>query len=336
MSTVEGDEESDVLIDQDDELSNWIYEQSDQGPLCGPFLANSYSPVENPDKKPEVYFQALFDEHMWTIISDATNVYTLSKHTTPDGNMCLDPTHPQYKKHRRLNTWTDVTPSEIKMFMAHILLMGLVQKSELEKYWQMNSTTKIPFFGKYMSRNRFQALLWNIHVNDDTQNPPRNHPDHDPLCKIRPFVDMVQRNFLYVYKPSKRLSFDEACCPFKGRVKFRVYNSMKPNRFHIKLFQVSEASSSYILGFHVYTGKDSSDVGNLSKPLDDSCTKMTKTVLGLLEQTKLLDKGHHIYMDNYYSSPELFDELYYRQTYACGTARQMRKGMPKTLGLQLT
>ena len=332
MSTVEGDEGSDVLIDQDDELSNWIYEQSDQGPLCGPFLANSYSPVENLDKKPEVYFQALFDEHMWTIISDATNVYTLSKRTTPDGNMCLDPTHPQYKKHRRLNTWTDVTPSEIKMFMAHILLMGLVQKSELEKYWQMNSTTKIPFFRKYMSRNRFQALLWNIHVNDDTQNPPRNHPDHDPLCKIRPFVDMVQRNFLYAYKPSKRLSFDEACCPFKGRVKFRVYNPMKPNRFHIKLFQVSEASSGYILGFHVYTGKDSSDVGNLSKPLDDSCTKMTKTVLGLLEQTKLLDKGHHIYMDNYYSSPELFDELYYRQTYACGTARQMRKGMPKTLG----
>ena len=26
MSTVEGDEESNVLIDQDDELSNWIYE----------------------------------------------------------------------------------------------------------------------------------------------------------------------------------------------------------------------------------------------------------------------------------------------------------------------
>ena len=107
---------------------------------------------------------------------------------------------------------------------------------------------------------------------------------------------------------------------------------MKPNRFHIKLFQVSEASSGYILGFHVYTGKDSSDISNFSKPLDDNCTKMTKTVLGLLEQTKLLDKGHHIYMDNYYSSPELFDELYYRQTYACGTARQMRKGMPKTLG----
>ena len=332
MSTVQGNEENAVVIDIDDELSNWIYEQSDGGPSCGPFLANSYSTVENPDKKPELYFEALFDERMWTIISDATNQYILSKRTTPEGNMCTDPTHPQYRKHRRLNTWTDVSASELKLFMAHILVMGLVNKSELEKYWNMNSCTKIPFFGKYMSRNRFQALLWNIHVNDDSQNPPRNHPGHDPLCKIRPFVDMVQRNFLYAYKPSKRLSFDEACCPFKGRVKFRVYNPMKPNRFHIKLFQVSEALSGYILGFHVYTGKDSSDISNFSKPLDQYCTKTTKTVLGLLEQTKLLDKGHHIYMDNYYSSPELFDELYYRQTYACGTARQLRKGMPKTLG----
>ena len=187
MTTVEGDEENGVVIDIDDELSNWIYKQSDGGPSCGPFLSNSYSTVHNPDKKPELYFEALFDECMWTIISDATNLYTLSKRTTPDRNMCIDPTHPQYRKHQRLNTWTDTSPSEIKLFMAHILIMGLVNKSELEKYWNMNSCTKIPFFGKYMSRNRFQALLWNIHVNDDSQNPPRNQPGHDPLCKIRPF-----------------------------------------------------------------------------------------------------------------------------------------------------
>ena len=37
-------------------------------------------------------------------------------------------------------------------------------------------------------------------------------------------------------------------------------------------------------------------------------------------------------MDNYYSSPKLFHELYYRETYACGTARLIRKGIPKTIG----
>ena len=118
------------------------------------------------------------------------------------------------------------------------------------------------------------------------------------------------------------MSFDEACCPFKGRVKFHVYNPMKPNRFHIKLFQVSEAESGYILGFHVYMGKDSLCISHSSKPLDPDCTKTTKVVLGLLEETKLFDKGHHIYMGNYYTSPELFYELFHHDTYACGTARK--------------
>ena len=182
-----------------------------------------------------------------------------------------------------------------------------------------------------MSRNRFQSILWNFHVNDDSNNPPRGRPGHDPLAKIRPFVDMVERNFLYAYKPSKVLSFDEACCPFKGRLRFRVYNPMKPNRFHIKLFQVSEAQSGYIVGFHIYTGKGGPCISNESRPLDQEVTKTTKIVLGLLESTNLLDKGHHIYMDNYYSSPELFSELYYRETYSCGTVRLNRKGLPNAV-----
>ena len=58
---------------------------------------------------------------------------------------------------------------------------------------------------------------------------------------------------------------------------------------------------------------------------------MTKIVLGLLETTNLLDKSPHVYMDNYYSSPELFLELYYRETYACGTVQQNRKGLPNSV-----
>ena len=106
---------------------------------------------------------------------------------------------------------------------------------------------------------------------------------------------------------------------------------MKPNHFHIKLFQISEATSGYIIGFHIYTGKNASCVSTLSHPLDPECTKTTKIVLGLLESTKLLDKGHHIYMDNYYTSPELFSELFYHETYACETVRQNRKGLPTSV-----
>ena len=176
--------ENNILIEQDDKLCNWKHEMLDCGQSTGPFQSTSYTNVENPDKKPEVYFNSLFDERMWTVISEATNVYARSKRVTPTGNRCTDPTHDEYRKHCNLNTWIDVSPGDIKLFMAHILIMGLVNKLELEKYWSLNSNTKIPFFGKYISRNRFQAILWNLHINDDSHNPRPSQPGHDPLCKI--------------------------------------------------------------------------------------------------------------------------------------------------------
>ena len=106
---------------------------------------------------------------------------------------------------------------------------------------------------------------------------------------------------------------------------------MKPNRFHIKLFQISESQSEYILGYEVYTGKDTSCISMQSNPLNPECGKTTKLVLGLLEKCKFLDKGHNIYMDNYYTSPELAEELFFHQTYCCGTVKMNHKDMPKSL-----
>ena len=84
---------------------------------------------------------------------------------------------------------------------------------------------------------------------------------------------------------------------------------------------MSESSTGYILGFDIYTAYPPTSVVQQSWPLDPNCTTTTKLVLGLLEKFQLLDKGHHIYMDNYYTSPELFEELYFRQTYACGNCQ---------------
>ena len=99
-----------------------------------------------------------------------------------------------------------------------------------------------------MSRNHFQNILWNLHVSDpDETNPLKGEAGHDPLFLVRPMVDMMQRNFHTKYRPGKELSLDESMCPFKGRVHFKCYNPKKPNRFHIKLFMVSEPSTGYIV-----------------------------------------------------------------------------------------
>ena len=53
--------------------------------------------------------------------------------------------------------------------------MGLVCKGCLEKYWDHGETVKTPFFGTYMGRNTFQAILSNLQVLDSTLDLPRNH-----------------------------------------------------------------------------------------------------------------------------------------------------------------
>ena len=206
----------------------------------------------------------------------------------------------------RLCSWRDVGEGDIKIFLANFIAMGIVRKGSMPKYWDHGETVKTSFFGTYMGHNTFQSIMSNLQVADLTLDIPHNHPRHDPLFKVCPFMDMLQKIFKRCYKPGRDLSFDEGCCPFKGRLKFWCYNLKKPAKFHIKMFEVSDSKTGYVVGFDVYTGNNKIDSYKTAKTLDAKCTPTTKTVVGLLQSCNLVGKGHHVYLDNYYSSPELF------------------------------
>ena len=147
-----------------------------------------------------------------------------------------------------------------------------------------------------MGRINFEHILSNIHLSDNT------HASTDPLIKLKPFIDMCDRNFLHVYKSNKNISVDEASCKWKGRFSHKVYNPRKPSKFHIKLYQVCEADLGYVIAFEVYTRKANSACIEMSTPVDTTVNDTTKLVLGLLEKGQLLDKGYNVFTDNYYTS----------------------------------
>ena len=170
-----------------------------------------------------------------------------------------------------------------------------------------------------MGRINFECILSNKHLSDNT------HASTDPLIKLKPFIDMCDRNFLHVYKSNKNISVDEASCKWKGRFSHKVYNPRKPSKFHIKLYQVCEADLGYVIAFEVYTGKANSACIEMSKPIDTMVNDTTKLLLGLLEKGQLLDKRYNVFTDNYYTSPELLFECFYRQTFGMGTVRSNRR-----------
>ena len=143
----------------------------------------------------------------------------------------------------------------------------------------------------------------------------KNSPNYDKLFNVRKLP-----RFLEVYNPEKNLAIDETLIKFKGKIYFRQFIPIKPGGFGIKCFTLAEARSGYGLVRKIYTGKENgvvqTDLGR-------------KSVMGLMEA--FFDKGYKLYMDNYYTSVPLFEDLERRGTLACGTVRSNRKGLPKDI-----
>ena len=226
----------------------------------------------------------------------------------------------------RLNNWRNVGEGDIKIFLAHLIVMGLVRKGAIEKYWDHGETVKTPFFGTYVGRNAFQAMS-NFQVSDSTMDLPRNNPNHDKLFKVRPFVDMMVRTFLHSYKPGRDISVDEGCCPFKGQASFKCYNPSKPAKWHLKLYEVSDARTGYVVAFEIYNGKGCSRMARDAIVLDpqcnvtlDFCTREIYWGKAIMSTWRTI-----ILVQNF------FYKLHHKDTFACGTCRPNRKGMPKSV-----
>ena len=222
----------------------------------------------------------------------------------------------------------------MQVFMALWIGFGLVYKHDLSSYWTTDAVTSTPFFSMQMSRNRFEQILSMLHLNDNANHVARGDPGHDPLFKVRPIYDMLRNKFRDIYVPDRDVSLDEGMCPWKGRVSFKVYNPMKPDRFGMKLHQICESRSSYCVGFDVYTGSGYDPNPDAADGEVDQ-GQSHQVVMGLLRHCRLLGKGYRVYMDNYYSSPTLFDTLRNNDTMPCGTVRLNRKEMPAALKKKL-
>jgi len=110
---------------------------------------------------------------------------------------------------------------------------------------------------------------------------------------------------------------------------FEQYIPIKRKRFGIKIFKLCD-STGYTYDMKLYLGKDRQCTAQHVTVTHATVTELTRKIEG---------RGHKLYMDIFFSSPELFDDLVKKQIYCCGTVRPNRKGMlqdlrPKTTKLK--
>jgi hypothetical protein len=281
------------------------------GPNFPPNAITSKHPIE--------YFLTIFTEEIFQLMATETNRYATQFFDSPVDFLPAN---------SRFLAWSETSADEMKAYVGLQILMGLCSKPKLSDYWALHGTDGTPFFREVMSRNRYQLLNSFIHFNDNELRVPRGGVGYDPLFKIRTLVDLIRPLSSAIYIPERELSVDESMKKFTGRIYFRQYMPNKPTRWGIKLWSICESRTGYLLDWDVYTGKD-------NNPVAPGCGLAHNVVLKLVKDYENL--GHIIYMDNFYSSPELFDALKSKNTGACGTVRLNRKNLPpamKTLKLK--
>jgi len=131
----------------------------------------------------------------------------------------------------------------------------------------------------------------------------------------------LQNNFRAILNPSQYLCIDESLILFKGRLYWKQYNPKKSAKFGIKTFSIVDCKTGFILFSIVYSGK-----GHIFENSTKDFGQGGAMVLELL--TPYLEKFHHVFIDNWFVSPNLAFTLLQKNTFMTGTCRKGRKNMP--------
>ena len=162
------------------------------------------------------------------------------------------------------------------------------------------------------------AVLRFLHLRDNAGMLPRGDQNYDPMFKLRPLLTHMKHKFGEYFVPSKHIAIDEAMIAYDGRVYFKQCMPQKPTKWGIKVWEVTDSATGYCLDFDVFGGKERRR----------SAYGVGYDVIHKLSQ-RYLNKHYHLHFDRYFTGLPIIEYLYRNGTYASGTVRLDRKGLPK-------
>ncbi|XP_054723656.1 piggyBac transposable element-derived protein 4-like, partial [Uloborus diversus] len=258
----------------------------------------------------ESYFKLLFTEEMCENILLNTNKYADYVKSTSSS---------ESQKKRKWSPLQHI--QELYNFFAIILIMGINKLPRLRNYWSENSALGNERIKEIMTRNRFFQIYKYFHLSDRAEEVSQNDDNFYMMQKIDPFMKELRKNFQSHFHPYKDLSIDEAMVKYKGRLGIVQYMPNKPVKRGIKVWMLCTPFLGYTCNFEVYCGK--------KDQMPRSTNGLGHDVVSHL--TKVLDVGHCVYFDRYFTGIPLMLDLCEKGIYATGTVTGTRKHLPPNL-----
>ncbi|KJZ70308.1 hypothetical protein HIM_10315 [Hirsutella minnesotensis 3608] len=233
-------------------------------------------------------------------------------------------------RHSRRLQWTPTTSSEVYLWLAILIYMGLHRERRIQDHWKtFNLCTQRPShaIGRFMTYDRFHILFRNIRLFDPEA------PLSSEFDRVNEWSNHIQQASLSLYQPGSLIAVDECMIRYTGRSREITKVPNKPIPVGYKVWVV--AQRGYYLSWIWHLPKKA--MGPVAGPIrrkkagnkDSIYLNPTQSVVPAL--TSLLpEQPYHVFLDNLFSSPSLFLALRQRGIGATGTART-NCGIDKTL-----
>jgi DNA excision repair protein ERCC-6 len=219
----------------------------------------------------------------------------------------------QYAREQGDMTFT-VTVDEMDNFILILLYASYVRLPRQEMYWERDFDLDLPFAQRIMSRQKFRNIKKYLHFCDNNTIDVQNNR----FAKVQPLFDLLNASLVQFGILCDSLCVDEQMVGYTGRHPTKQYIRGKPVKWGYKLWVMCD-ETGYPYHIWPYQGRCGPQ---RDEPLGSIVVKKMKDVI----QQVSSPSSHKIYMDNFFTSLNLLEELGEQNLRASGVIRSNRIG----------
>ena len=160
-------------------------------------------------------FELYFDEEVINYLTEMTNLYS----NRDKGKHSFHVDH-----------------SEMRLFVAMLLLSGYNVLSRRRMYWDNSEDVHNESMSRAMSRNRFEKILSALHCSDNY-----NLDSEDKMAKVRPLYNLINKRCLKYSSDFSSICVDKWMLPYYGRHSSKQRIAGKPIRMGYKMWVLAES-----------------------------------------------------------------------------------------------
>lgn len=212
---------------------------------------------------------------------------------------------------------------EMKQFLGIMFYSGYHILPREKMYWENAPDTGTTIVSQAMSRKKYFDIKKYLHFNDNT-----TIDSSDRYYKVRPIYNLLNEAIQKFGVFSEHLSIDERRVRYFGKHGCKMYMKGKPVKFGYKLWMLCSFDG---YPFHIIPYQGAQKLTDCDSNHNTLETKkeqkpLSHTVVENLLSIVETPAKHKIYMDNFFSSYDLFVSLKAKNCFATGTVRENRMG----------